>query len=261
VNATEIGKWADYLFAAERESQAVPPVTDTYPEFSPDDAYLVQEALLERRLAAGERIVGAKLGLTSRAKQQDMGIDEPIYGWLTDSMAVSSGSTVSLKDCIHPRVEPEIVFVLGAPLAGPGVGIQEVLQATAQVCCGLEVIDSRYVDFRFKLPDVIADNTSACRFAVGGQPVPVTGLDLALTGCLFEEDGKLVASAAGAAILGHPAVAIANLANFLGGRGRRLEPGWLVLSGGLTAARALRPHAEVSAVFSHLGRVSLRGEP
>lgn len=261
MNATDIGNWADYLFAAERDHQAVAPVTDTHPDFSREDAYRVQDALLERRLADGERIVGAKLGLTSRAKQQEMGIAEPIYGWLTDRMLVNSGSALSLKECIHPRVEPEIVFVIGAPLAGPGVGIQDALQAIAHVCCGLEVIDSRYVDFRFKLADVIADNTSASRFTISGRSVPVTDLDLALTGCLLEESGKLVDSAAGAAILGHPAAAVADLANFLGARGRRLEPGWLVLSGGLTAARALRPHVEISAVFSRLGRVSLRGEP
>jgi 2-oxo-3-hexenedioate decarboxylase len=261
VNATEIDRWADYLFAAEQQNRAVRPITDSQPEFGRQDAYAVQAALLDRRLAAGERIVGAKLGLTSRAKQLEMGIDEPIYGWLTDRMMVGAGSALSVQDYIHPRAEPEIVFVLGAYLAGPGVGVQEVLQATAQICCGLEVIDSRYVDFRFQLPDVIADNTSACRFTVSGRPVPVAGLELALIGCLLEEDGDLVASAAGAAILGHPAAAVADLANFLGSRGHRLEPGYLVLSGGLTAARALRPHAEISAVFGRLGRVSLRGEP
>jgi 2-oxo-3-hexenedioate decarboxylase len=255
--ATDIGKWAGYLLDAERRNEAVRPITDAEPELTTEDGYAIQDEILRRRLASGERLVGAKVGLTSRAKQREMGIDEPVYGWLTDAMALEADSSLRLSSLLHPRVEPEIVFILGEALAGPGVGVHDVLAATSAICCGLEVIDSRFADFRFSLPDVVADNTSACRFVLGPVQVPPAGIDLSLTGCLFEENGALVATAAGAAILGHPANAVAKLANFLGRRGRRLEAGWVVLSGGMTAARPLTPGSDFTATFAHLGRVGI----
>ena len=223
---TDIGKWAGYLATAARRNEAVSPITDVEPTLTVEDAYAIQDAIIERRLASGERLVGAKVGLTSRAKQQEMGINEPVYGWLTDAMALEADSSLRLSTLIHPRVEPEIVFILGKALAGPGVGIHDVLDATSAICCGLEVLDSRFIDFRFLLPDVIADNTSASHFVLGTIQVPPTGIDLSLAGCLFEENGAVAATAAGAAILGHPAAAVAKLANFLGPRGRHLEAGW-----------------------------------
>jgi 2-oxo-3-hexenedioate decarboxylase len=235
---TDIGKWADYLTTAARRNEAVSPITDVEPTLTVEDAYAIQDAIIERRLASGERLVGAKVGLTSRAKQQEMGINEPVYGWLTDAMALEADSSLRLSTLIHPRVEPEIVFILGKALAGPGVGIHDVLDATSAICCGLEVLDSRFIDFRFLLPDVIADNTSASHFVLGTIQVPPTGIDLSLAGCLFEENGAVAATAAGAAILGHPAAAVARLANFLSQRGRHLEAGWIVLSGGLTSRRS-----------------------
>lgn len=258
--AVDIGKWADYLFDAERRKQAVAPISDIEPSLTVSDAYDIQDLLLERRLAAGERIVGAKLGLTSRAKQEDMGITEPIYAWLTDAMALAPGVPLRLSETIHPRIEPEIVFIMDKELAGPGVGIHDVLEATSVLCCGMEVIDSRFADFRFSLVDVVADNASACRFVLGPLQIPPTGVDLSLVGCLLEKDGSVVATAAGAAILGHPAAAVAELANFLGRRGKCIEAGWVVLSGGLTAAVPLSTGFHVSATFGHLGRVSLKGE-
>jgi 2-oxo-3-hexenedioate decarboxylase len=260
MTSTDVGKWADYLYGALRRNEAVPAITDTEPTLTTVDAYAIQDALIERRLASGERLVGAKVGLTSRAKQQEMGIEEPVYGWLTDAMALEAGSSLELSTLIHPRAEPEIVFILGKRLAGPGVGVHDVLAATSAVCCGLEVLDSRFVDFRFLLPDVVADNTSASRFLLGSIAIPPTGIDLSLTGCLLEENGDIAATAAGAAILGHPATAVAKLANFLGQRGRHLEPGWIVLSGGLTAARALTPGSHLVATFAHLGSVGIGAE-
>ena len=257
---TDIGKWADYLATAARRNEAVSPITDVEPTLTVEDAYAIQDAIIERRLASGERLVGAKVGLTSRAKQQEMGINEPVYGWLTDAMALEADSSLRLSTLIHPRVEPEIVFILGKALAGPGVGIHDVLDATSAICCGLEVLDSRFIDFRFLLPDVIADNTSASHFVLGTVQVPPTGIDLSLAGCLFEENGAVAATAAGAAILGHPAAAVAKLANFLGPRGRHLEAGWIVLSGGLTAARAMAPGSELVATFAHLGRAGTTAE-
>ena len=255
---SDIGKWAEYLVEAEVRREAVAPITDADPTLTVEDAYRIQDELLVRRIATGERLVGAKLGLTSRAKQASMGVYEPIYAWLTDRMVVPLEAPLPVGELIHPRAEPEIVFVLGRQLAGPGVTAQAVLDATAAVCCGLEVIDSRYADFRFTLPDVVADNASAARFTVGSRRV-AADFDLRLEGCLLEVDGELVATATGAAVLGHPAEAVALLANALALRGKQLEAGWIVLAGGLTDAVPLVPGRHVDASFTRLGHVGIRG--
>lgn len=256
--AVAVRAWADRLLEAEERRTPIPPITDLEPDLPLVDAYAIQEEVLERRLARGERIVGAKVGLTSRAKQRQMGVAEPVYGWLTDAMLLPAEAPVALSELIHPRVEPEIVFLLGSPLEGPGVSAQEVLAATAAVCCGLEVLDSRFRDFRFTLPDVVADNTSAARFTLGPRRRPPSDLDLSLLGCLLENGPEVVATAAGAAVLGHPAEAVARLADHLASRGRRLEAGWIVLSGGLTDAVPLAEGGHVTATFAHLGRVGVR---
>jgi 2-oxo-3-hexenedioate decarboxylase len=254
---SDVHKWVQYLLDAEERREAVDPITDVAGSLTLDEAYALQDELIARKVAAGQRIVGAKLGLTSHAKQAAMGVHEPVYGWLTDAMALGTEEPLRNGKLIHPRVEPEIVFVLGEDLAGPGAGVPDVLAATAAVCCGLEVIDSRYRDFRFTLPDVVADNTSAARFVLGGSPV-APDFDLSLVGCVLESDGRPVATATGAAALGHPAAAVALLANALGSRGRRLERGWIVLSGGLTDAVAVGPGSNVEASFARLGRVGVR---
>jgi 2-oxo-3-hexenedioate decarboxylase len=250
-------KWAEYLLEAEAKAEAVAPITDSESDLTLDDAYLIQDELIAQKLAEGHRLVGAKIGLTSRAKQESMGVHEPVYAWLTDKMVVPVEAPLSLRPLIHPRAEPEIVFVLGKSLAGPGVNVQAVLDATSAVCCGIEIIDSRYADFRFTLSDVVADNASSARFVLGGRRVDPE-IDLALEGCLLEVDGELVATAAGAAVLGHPAQAVAQLANALGERGRELEAGWVVLSGGLTDAQPLAPGHHVQATFARLGGICLR---
>jgi 2-oxo-3-hexenedioate decarboxylase len=254
---TDIAKWAEHLLEAEARRQAVPPITDAEPGLRVDEAYEIQDELVRRRVARGETVAGAKLGLTSRAKQRAMGVDEPVYGVLTDAMLLAADQPLALDGLIHPRAEPEIVFILGEDLAGPGVTLHDVLDATAAVCCGLEVIDSRYEDFRFTLADVVADNTSAARFVLGPRSA-VPDFDLALVGCVLEVDGIPHETAAGAAVLGHPAEAVALLANRQARLGRSLRAGWVVLSGGLTNAVPLHAGGHVAAAFGRLGRVSLR---
>lgn len=219
-------------------------------------AYRVQDALVDLRLGRGERIVGGKLGLTSRAKQIAMGVDRPLYGIVTSAMLRPSGTRLPLEEMIHPRVEPEIAFVLGEPLEGPGVTIADVLAATRYVCPALDVIDSRYEGFRFTHLDAVADNASSAAFALGDDLVEPPA-DLSLTGCVLEVDGRVVESAAGAAVVGHPAAAVAFMADRLVESGRRLEAGWVVLSGGLTAPVPLTPGSTVTATFSGLGSVTL----
>jgi len=158
---------------------------------------------------------------------------------------------------IHPRAEPELVFVLGSRLAGPGVTAATALAAVDRVYGGIEVIDSRYADYRFTLPDAVADNGSSAYFSVGPVGLPPSSLDLSLEAALLEVDGQIVDTATGAAVQGHPAEALALAANALGARGLALEPGWLVLTGGMTDAVPVRPGSRVAAHFSHLGSITL----
>ena len=249
--------WSDYLFQAQRKAIAVEPITDFEKELSVDDGYKIQELLMDHRYNEGEKIIGAKAGLTSIAKQKAMGVNEPVYGIITDKMMLVSGEKVELDKFIHPRVEPEIVFILGKDLSGHNLKVEEILDATEFVCCGLEIIDSRYLDFRFTLADVVADNTSASAFILG-SPIPLTNLELDLTGCLLEINNEVVATATGAAVLGHPARAVALLAAWFHTQGKSLKKGWAVLSGGLTNAFPLEPNNYVRGSFAHLGSVSTK---
>jgi 2-oxo-3-hexenedioate decarboxylase len=231
------------------------PLTDEWPELDLATGYRIQDEILRRKLDAGEHIVGVKLGLTSRAKQQRMGIDSPLRGWLTDGMVLPAGTPLVTGELIHPRVEPEIVFVLGERLSGPAVTAARAMEAVSHVYAGLEVIDSRYTDFRFRLPDVVADNASSSRFVIGSAARKPEELDLALEACLLEVDGEVVDSATGAAVQGHPAEALALAANALAERGLALEAGWLVLTGGMTDAVFTRPGSSIAAHFTNLGSV------
>jgi 2-oxo-3-hexenedioate decarboxylase len=253
--STQITTWATRLDAAATDHATVAALTSEA-DFDQDTAYRVQASVVARRVARGERVVGGKLGLTSRAKQIAMGVDKPLYAFVTSGMVHLDGSALNLKDFIHPRVEPEIAFVLAEPLEGPGVSVTDVLAATRFVCPALDVIDSRYEGFAFKHLDAIADNASSAAFALGNDYSAPTQ-DLALAGCVLEVDGKVVDSAAGAAVMGHPAEAVAFMANQLAAADQRLEAGWVVLSGGLTAPVPLIPGRTVTATIAGLGSVTL----
>ncbi|MFV6026854.1 2-keto-4-pentenoate hydratase [Streptomyces sp. NPDC056264] len=211
-----------------------------------DEAYAVQEALVARRLARGERLTGFKLGFTSRAKMRQMGVSDLIHGRLTDRMAIPDGGRVDTSALIHPRVEPEVAFLLGDTLRPGG----DPLAAVAAVAPALEVIDSRYHGFRFSLPEVIADNTSAAGYAVGPWSAPG---DLDNLGVLLELDGRLTETGSTAAILGSPLRALAAAARLAGA----LEPGTVVLAGAATAAVPLPPGTHVRATVAGLGTVHL----
>ncbi|WP_018180646.1 2-keto-4-pentenoate hydratase [Jongsikchunia kroppenstedtii] len=252
-----IERTARELAAAERSRTDRGPITDEWPDLDIASAYRVQDLVVNRRVAAGESIVGIKLGLTSHAKQQRMGVDSPLTGWLTDGMVMPYGVPLNVGDLIHPRIEPEIVFVLGKRLEGPGITAARAMSAVAAVHGGVEIIDSRYRDFRFTLTDVIADNASSARFVVGPVAANPQHLDLSLQGCLVEVDGEVVDSATGAAVQGHPAEALALAANDLGRRGIALEPGWLILTGGMTDAVTAVPGHHIAARFADLGTVTV----
>lgn len=255
----DIDRAAEALLDAERERRDRAPLTDDWPDLDLATAYAIQDETLRRRVEDGQHVVGVKLGLTSRAKQQRMGIDAPLTAWLTDAMVLPAGAPVPFDRLIHPRAEPEIVFLLGERLAGPGITAARALSAVAAVYAGIEIIDSRYTDFRFTMPDVVADNASSAGFAVGTVARPPLDLDLGLEACLLDVDGQVVDSATGAAVQGHPAEALALAANDLGRRGHALEPGWLVLTGGMTDAVSAERGGTVSASFTSLGAVAARG--
>lgn len=257
--AWDVSTAAQTLLAAERQRFDVPPLTDEWAGLDIATAYRIQDETMRLRLAAGERVVGVKLGLTSRAKQQRMGVDAPLTAWLTDAMELPAGAPARLDQFIHPRAEPEIAFVLGDRLQGPGVTAARAVTAIAAVIGCIEVIDSRYRDFRFTLPDVVADNASSGGFVTGCLSRPPAGLDLGLEACLLEVDGQVVDSATGAAVYGHPGQALALAANELAARGYALEPGWLVLTGGLTDAVTLAAGSSIAAHFTHLGSIVVRG--
>ncbi len=251
--------WAEYLLAGVDERVEVQAITKVVDELSIDDAYAIQAALLELQLARGDTLAGAKLGLTSAAKQEQMGVSEPVYGWVPAGSVLDSGDVV-LDELIHPRCEPELVFLLAEDLAGPDVTAGDVLDATREVVGGIEVIDSRYEAFSFTLPDVIADNTSAARVAIGGDGVAPRDVDLTTLGCVFEVDGEVTGTATGAALLGDPAACVAMLANHLGRHGQKLEAGWLVMAGAATDARPLTAGTTATARYSHLGSVTVTGK-
>jgi 2-keto-4-pentenoate hydratase len=246
---------ADALITAERDRTPIAPFTSVNPFLDTDTGYKAQALVVEQRLQAGEHLIGAKLGFTSKVKRLALGINEPVYGRLTSSMVVPYGEPVRLDELIHPRAEPEIAFLIGKRIE-PSTPPAGVLAAVDVVIPAIEVMDSRY-NQSFRLPDSVADNAGAARVVLGAQgrrPDELVGLQV--LGCLFRYRGGFE-TAAGGAVMGHPAAAVAWLANALAAHGERLEAGSIVLSGGLTTSTELRSGAVVSAEFDGLGTVQV----
>lgn len=229
-----------------------------YPELNEADAYAVQRALRELAQARGVRVAGTKAGLTAKAKQQAMGVFEPIYGFIGADTIVEDGEALSPWELIHPRAEPETAFILARDLCGPGVTPEMAIAATDAIAPALEVIDSRYRGFSFTFADVIADNASAARVVLGKPRADPNKLDLALLGMVFDQDGEVLDTAAGAAVLGSPANAVAWLANKLAEVEEWLPAGALVMPGGMCNAYPLVANSLVRARFDGLGEVSFR---
>jgi len=258
LDAATIAGLAEHLESCQLQVHDTLKITDEYPHMDWDDAYAIQAEILRRKLARGQRLAGLKCGLTSHAKMKQMGVETPCFGFLVDYFSVADGGEIKIAELIHPKVEPEIAFVLKKALKGLGCHIGNVLAATDFVMPGIEIIDSRYRDFKFDLKSVIADNCSSSRFVLGGQAVPVGQLDLRTLGVVMEKNGEHVAIGAGAAVLGHPAAAIAMLANHLGARGEEIPAGTMILSGGVTEAVAVKAGDSVSLRIQALGSVGVR---
>lgn len=247
------------LVAAERERKAITQFSEHHPDLDLATAYRAQRAFVAEKLEAGEGLVGYKLGLTSRNKQEAMGVDTPLYGRVTSGMISTYGEPVRLDRFIHPRVESEIAFLLARDVAQPAT-VTSVLAATDVVLGAVDVLDSRYEGFRFTLEDVVADNASAGTFYLGPIARRLAELpDLRLLGCVVRVDGEVAMTAAGAAVMGHPAASVAWLANQLAAEGEALRAGQLVFSGGLTAPVPIVAGGSVTFEFDALGAIEVYG--
>src|SRR5487761_699157 len=252
---------AKALYEARRTGVPIAPFTDSDPSLGMADGYAVQQHLVRMLLDDGETIVGYKVGLTSRPMQQMVGVDSPDYGPVFGSTLYASGSEVPLSRFIQPKIEAEIVFVLGERLAGPGVSVADVSRATAGVCAAMEIVDSRIADWRIKLADTVADLASNGAAAISSRIVPLAGLDTRLIGMMMTRNGELIDTGAGAAALGDPLAVVAWLANTLGQHQIALEPGYLVMTGALHAAVPMAAGDVFRADFDRLGPVTVRVGP
>ncbi|MGI4813562.1 MAG: 2-keto-4-pentenoate hydratase [Janthinobacterium lividum] len=214
------------------------------------DAYAIQSASIQRRVARGERRVGVKMGFTSRAKMLQMGLSDVIWGRLTAGMQIEEGTAIDFSNYVHPRVEPELAFVLKRPLAGDVTG-PEALAAVEAIAPALEIIDSRYKDFKFTLPEVIADNASSSGFVLGAWCDPRT--DFGNLGLTLNLDGRVVQVGSTAALLGHPLRSLVAAARLSALAGEPLQAGWIVMAGGATPAEWIKPGQYVSIDMEGLG--------
>lgn len=246
------------LLRAEDEAKPVEPISERYPEITVEDAYRIQLEIVRRKIERGEKIVGKKIGLTSRAMMEMLGVDQPDYGHITDRMVVLENDSIDTSKLIAPKVEAEIAFLLKEDLEGPGVTPARVIQATEGVFPALEIIDSRIKDWRIKIFDTVADNAGIARLVLGSKMTKIENLDLRLIGLVMRKNGEIVATAAGAAVLGNPVDSVAWLANKLSEFGVSLKRGEIILSGSLIRAFDIKPGDSVVAEFDRLGSVSAR---
>jgi 2-oxo-3-hexenedioate decarboxylase len=252
-----IAALAERLENAEANRAPITKITDEYPDLDWDDAYAIQDEIRRRKVERGVKIAGLKGGLTSQAKMKQMNVSEPVFGFMCDYGACADGGEIEIDRFIAPRVEAEIAFVTNAEIKGP-CHIGTVLQATDFVLPAVEILDSRYENFKFDLISVVADNTSAAAFVTGGNSRRVDDIDLRTLGIVLEKNGEIVELAAGAAVLGHPAESIVMLANMLARKDQVIPAGTFIMTGGVTAAVGVGRGDHIAVRYQHLGAVSMR---
>lgn len=257
MNTPALFELAESLRLAESGRAAVGPLTERQPGLSVADAYAVQMLNVEARLKAGGRIIGKKVGLTSKAMQEALGVNEPDFGHLFADMLHFEEAPLSAGSYLQPKIEAELAFILGEDLKGPGVTPADVLRTSAGVMASFEIIDSRVADWKIMIQDTIADNGSSAGLVLGAQLFPLSACNLKYVGLVLEQNGRIIDTAAGAAVLGHPANAVAWLANTLGGMGTTLHRGEIVLAGSFTKAYPVRAGDSFSAHFGGLGSVKV----
>ena len=249
---------AEHLENAELNAYEVHKITDDYPDMTFTDATDIQWHIRHRKQQRGNKIVGMKMGLTSWAKMKQMNVEQPCYGFLADYFSLPDGAEIHCRELIHPKVEAEIAVVIGKPLRGPAVSVEEVLAATEAVVPAVEIIDSRYKDFRFDITSVQADNSSSTRFVVGSRTAEAHDFDWSTLGVVMMKNGEVVQMGAGAAVLDHPAASVAMLAKMLHERDEFIAPGSFIMTGGITAAVPVEPGDSIVVRYQYLGDISMR---
>lgn len=261
LSGAEVAELGGRLYAAFRDGQTVAPLTDERPGLTVDDAYRIQAAVIDRHRAEGRRVAGRKIGLTSPGIQKQVGVDRPDYGVVFDSHVFESGARLSRSGMkmIAPRLEGELAFVLKRNLRGPGITREDVVDASLSILPIFEVIDSRVADWKIRIADTIADNASGFGTVLGSLSSwsSSSDLDLATVTLSLERDGAELASGTGAAVLGHPAEAVAWLANALAAYDEELPAAQVILSGSFTAAIEALPGHYTARFGGGLGSVEL----
>lgn len=252
---------ANALAEAARAGQCIPPLHETYEHLTIESAYAIQRINTERRLAAGRRLIGCKIGLTSVAVQKQLGVAQPDFGMLFDDMGYGDGEPVPASILMQPKIEAEIAFVIGRDITVPNPGQLDVLNAIDYALPALEIVGSRIAKWDIRIGDTIADNASSCAFVIGSSPKKLSEFDLRLCGMVMERRGEPVSIGAGAACLGNPINAIVWLARTMATLGTPLKAGDLVLSGALGPMVPVTPGdifetringlGSVRAVFEH----------
>lgn len=255
---TDVSGKARALYEARRTRQAIEPFTDADPDLGMADGYAIAQQLTRMLVEDGDSVVGYKVGLTSKPMQKMIGVDSPDLGPVLGSTVYADGGEISVSKFIQPKIEAEIAFVLGAALRGPGVTVLDARQAIAGMEAAVEIVDSRFANWRIRLADTVADLASSGAVAVSGRLVSLDGLDPRLTGMVLTRCGELVDTGAGAAALGDPVAVVAWLANTLGEMGAELKPGQLIMTGALHAAVPMAAGDVFRAEFDRLGPVTLR---
>ncbi|MEY2632389.1 MAG: 2-oxopent-4-enoate hydratase [Pseudomonadota bacterium] len=258
MDASQIDQLGDELYAALSQRRTVSPLTSRGFPITIEDAYHIQQRMLSRRLAQGEKVIGKKIGVTSKVVMQMLDVYQPDFGYLLDGMVYNEGESIPMDSLIQPRAEGEIAFILKKDLLGPGVTNADVLAATEGVMACFEIVDSRIQDWKIKIQDTVADNASCGVFVLGDRVVDPRKLDLSLCGMVVEKNGEIIGTGAGAAALGSPVNAVAWLANTLGRLGIPLKAGEVILSGSLAPLFPVQAGDSLRVSIGGIGGCSVR---
>ena len=258
MDSKKIEQYGDELYEAFLRRTTVKPLREREPDISIEDAYRIQRRMLDRRIAAGEKIVGKKIGVTSKAVQDLLGVFQPDFGQLTSGMVYQEGDTIDLGNLIQPKAEAELAFVLKEDLKGPGITAIDVIRATDYVVACFEIVDSRIQDWDIKIQDTIADNASCGVYVLGKTRGDPRVLDITMAGMVLEKNGELFSTGAGAAVQGSPANAVAWLANTLGMLGIPFKAGEVILSGSQSTLVPIAAGDELVCTVGGLGSCSVK---
>ena len=248
----------DSLYDALVARTPIAPLSAAHPDMTIEDAYHVQQRMIARRLEKGDRVIGKKIGVTSKAVMNMLGVGQPDFGYLLDGMVYNEGESIPMDSLIQPKAEGEIAFLMNKDLMGPGLTAADILAATEGVMACFEIVDSRIQDWKIKIQDTVADNASCGVFVLGDKLVDPKKVDLALCGMVLEKNGEIVVTGAGAATMASPVNAMVWLANTLGRLGIGLNAGDIVLSGALGAMVPVQAGDSLRCTIGGIGGCSVR---